>query len=432
MGLEFLYQTLYTQTMSNPLKLDQLAKLEGSGPLLLRLVELSVTLNSTLDLDELLGLITATATELLDCEAASILLLDEKNPRLYFAAATGSDPIKLAEIPVPIDSSLAGTIFRTGQAMILNEVEQDPRHYSLVSEHIKFKTKSLLGVPMPIKDRTMGVLEAVNKRDQLFTEKDATVLSVIAAHAAIAINNARLLSTTQTALKKVKETNLLKSNFLALASHELRTPLGIIIGYATFLQAGATGEDSDHAGQVLKAAAQMRMLVDQMSNLTMLQSDEMLLQPVKVPVQNLLHFAIDEILYSAESRNIKLVHAFQEEALYTKVDIKRTSLAIANVLNNAVRFSPEGSEITIGAVDQGKNILLWVQDQGIGIPVDKLEKIFEEFYQIEPPNTRRVGGLGIGLSISKGIIEAQGGKIWAESEGQGKGSTFKVELPKAK
>lgn len=278
----------------------------------------------------------------------------------------------------------------------------------------------------------MGVLEAVNKRDQLFTEKDATVLSVIAAHAAIAINNARLLSTTQTALKKVKETNLLKSNFLALASHELRTPLGIIIGYATFLQAGATGEDSDHAGQVLKAAAQMRMLVDQMSNLTMLQSDEMLLQPVKVPVQNLLHFAIDEILYSAESRNIKLVHAFQEEALYTKVDIKRTSLAIANVLNNAVRFSPEGSEITIGAVDQGKNILLWVQDQGIGIPVDKLEMIFEEFYQIEPPNTRRVGGLGIGLSISKGILEAQGGKIWAESEGQGKGSTFKMELPKAK
>ncbi len=418
--------------MSNPAKISQLANLEGSGPLLLRLVELSVTLNSTLDLDELLQLITATATELLDCEAASILLLDEKNPRLYFAAATGSDPAQLAEIPVPIDSSLAGTIFRTGQSMILNEVHQDPRHYSLVSEHIKFKISSLLGVPMLIKDRTMGVLEAVNKKDRLFTENDATILSVIAAHAAIAINNARLLGTTQTALKKVKETNLLKSNFLALASHELRTPLGIIIGYATFLQAGATGEDSDHAGQVLKAAAQMRMLVDQMSNLTMLQSDEMMMQPVKTSVQNLLHLAIDEILYSAEIRNLKLVHAFQEEPIHVNMDIKRTTLALANLLNNAIRFSPEGSQLTIGAVDQGKKVLLWVQDQGIGIPVDKLEKVFEEFYQIEPPNTRRVGGLGIGLTIAKGIIEAQSGKIWAESEGEGKGSTFKVELPKAK
>ncbi len=123
-----------------------------------------MTLNSTLDLDDLLQLITATATELLECEAASILLYDEKNPRLYFAAATGSDPAQLAEVPVPIDNSLAGTIFRTNQPLILNDAEQDPRHYSLVSDHIRFKVKSLLGVPMTIKDRTVGVLEAVNKR----------------------------------------------------------------------------------------------------------------------------------------------------------------------------------------------------------------------------------------------------------------------------
>jgi len=75
--------------------------------------------------------------------------------------------------------------------------------------------------------------------------------------------------------------------------------------------------------------------------------------------------------------------------------------------------------------------MAWVQDQGIGIPSDKLEKIFEEFYQIEPPNTRHYGGLGIGLSIAKGLIEAQDGRIWAESEGKDKGSTFKVELPMA-
>jgi signal transduction histidine kinase len=416
--------------MPAPAKKGQLKDLEGSQNLLLRLVELSVTLNSTLDLDELLQLITATATELLDCEAASILLYDEKNPRLYFAAATGSDPAKLAEIPVPIDNSLAGTIFRTNQPLILNNAEQDPRHYSLVSEHIKFKIKTLLGVPMPIKDRTMGVLEAVNKRSGVFTEGDVAILSVTAAHAAIAINNARLLRATQQALEKVKVTNQIKSNFLALASHELRTPLGIIIGYATFLQEDAEGELSDHADQVLGAATQMRSLLDQMNNLTLLQSDEMQMRQMKISIQDILNFAVDETNYSAAQRDLQLVFAFQDEPMFVNVDAEKTTLAFVNLLNNAIRFSPEGSEIVIGAVEQEKQIMAWVKDEGIGIPVDKLQKIFEEFYQIQPPNTRLYGGLGIGLTIAKGLIEAQGGKIWAESAGEGQGSTFKVLLPK--
>jgi signal transduction histidine kinase len=412
-------------------KTGQLKALEGSQKLLLRLVELSVTLNSTMDLDALLQLITATATELLDCEAASILLYDDKNPRLFFAAATGSDPEKLAEIPVPIDGSLAGTIFRTNKPLILNNAEQDPRHYSLVSDHIEFKINTLLGVPMPIKDRTVGVLEAVNKRgDGGFTDNDVAILSVTAAHAAIAINNARMLRTTQQALDKVKETNSIKSNFLAIASHELRTPLGIIIGYATFLQNEAKGELSDHADQVLNAATQMHSLLDQMSNLTLLQTDEMEMKQTKISVQDVLNFAVDEIKYFAARRDLQLVFAFQEAPIFVNVDPEKTTLAFVNLLNNAIRFSSQGSEIVIGAADQGDKVLAWVQDKGIGIPVDKLQKVFEEFYQVEPPNTRRYNGLGIGLPIAKGLIETQGGKIWAESQGAGQGSTFKVALPK--
>ena len=414
-----------------PTTTGRLRDLEGRQQQLLRLVELSVTLNSTLDLDELLQTITATATELLDCEASSILLYDEKNPRLYFAAATGSNPEKLAEIPVPMEGSIAGTIFRTNQPLILNDVEQDPRHYSQVSDQIKFHPKTLLGVPMPIKDRTVGVLEALNKRDGVFTDRDVAILSVTAAHAAIAINNARLLKTTQQALDKVKETNSIKSHFLALASHELRTPLGIIIGYATFLQEEAKGELSDHAQQVLNAAAQMRSLLDQMNNLTLLQADEMEMKPQKISIQDILNIASDEIMYSAARRNLTLTYAFKDDPIYVSVDPEKTTLAFVNLLNNAIRFSPDGSQIVIGAIDQGKNVLAWVQDHGIGIPTDKLQKVFEEFYQIEPPNTRRYGGLGIGLTIARGLIEIQGGTISAESEGPGKGATLKVVLLKA-
>ena len=414
-----------------PTNTGQLRDLEGRHHQLLRLVELSVTLNSTLDINHLLQLITATATELLDCEAASILLYDEKNTRLYFAAATGSDPAKLAEIPVPIESSLAGTIFRTNQPLILNKVEEDPRHYSLVSDHIKFDIKSLLGVPMPIKDRTVGVLEAVNKREGIFTESDVAILSVTAAHAAIAIHNAQLLRTTQQALQKVKESDQLKSNFLALASHELRTPLGIIMGYSTFLKEDAQGELSDNANHVLVAARQMRSILDEMNNLVMLKSDELKLKPQKVAMEDILAYASEGIKDVAATRNQNLVYTFSEEAYIVNVDIDKTALAFGNILGNAIRFSSPGSEITVGVAKQGDQVLAWVQDHGIGIPADRLQKIFEEFYQIEPPNTRQYGGLGIGLTIAKGLIEAQGGKIWAESEGPGKGATFKVLLPMA-
>jgi len=409
----------------------KLRDIEGRQQQLLRLVELSVTLNSTLDLDDLLQIIIETATELLDCEGASILLYDEKNPRLYFAASTGSDPAKLAEIPVPIEGSLAGTIFRTSHHLILNNAEQDPRHYSLVSDHIKFKVNTLLGVPMPIKERTVGVLEAINKRNGGFDEHDATILAVTAAHAAIAINNARLLRTTQLALEKVRDANELKSNFLSLASHELRTPLGIIIGYSTFLKEDAKGELSEHANQVLNAARQMRSILDEMNNLAMLKSDEMLLKPQKVVMQDVLAYACEGIKEIASTRDQKLTYAFPDELFVVAADIDKTSLAFINILNNAIRFSPPGSEITIGVIKHGNQVLSWVQDQGIGIPADKLQRIFEEFYQIEPPNTRHYGGLGIGLTIAKGLIEAQGGKIWAESEGVGSGATFKVLLPSA-
>ena len=409
----------------------RLRDLEGRQQQLLRLVELSMILNSTLDLEELLQTITATATEILDCEGASILLYDEKNPRLYFAAATGSDPAQLAEIPVPMEGSIAGTIFRTNQPLILNDAEHDPRHYSQVSDQVKFRTRTLLGVPMPIKDRVVGVLEAVNKRDGIFTDRDVTVLSVTAAHAAIAINNARMLKTTQQALEKVRETNSIKSNFLSIASHELRTPLGIIIGYATFLQEEAKGELSDHAQQVLNAASQMKSLLDQMNNLTLLQADEMDMENQRISIQDIIYMACDEIMYSAARRNMALTYAFSEDPMYINVDPEKTRIAFVNLLNNAIRFSPEGGQIVIGATEQGKHVTAWVQDHGIGIPMDKLQKVFEEFYQIEPPNTRRYGGLGIGLTIAKGIIEIQGGTIWVESEGLNKGTTVKVVLPKA-
>jgi len=395
-----------------------------------RLIEVSVTLNSTLNLDELLQFIIRSATEILECESVSILLYDEKRGRLVFAAATGSDPKRLAETPVPLDNSLAGTIFRENKRISLSDVKHDVRHYATVSKHVDFEVKNLLGVPMRIKDKPTGVLEALNKRGGDFDESDADILAVIASQAAVAIHNARLVKALQDAYNELNAADQLKTNFLALASHELRTPLGVIIGYATFLQQESPGELSEHAKQVLNAAMQMRVLVDAMTNLDMLRSKEMVMHRSVVPIQQVLRSAFGEVKRLADAKGQELLLELPEIPIPVKCDPDRLTSVFVNLLDNAVRFTPEGGKITLGAaLRAGGDVLMWVQDTGMGIPPDEMKKIFKGFYQIEPHTTRKHGGMGIGLSIAKGLVDAHGGKIWAESPGPGKGSTFKVLLP---
>jgi histidine kinase len=168
-----------------------------------------------------------------------------------------------------------------------------------------------------------------------------------------------------------------------------------------------------------------------MNNLSMLKSEEMVFKPQNVSMEDILVYTCDEMKYMAYARDQELVYDFQEGPHPVYVDIDKTTMAFGNLLDNAIRFSPQGSRIRLAVTQDGPRVVSWVQDEGVGIPPDKLQKIFEEFYQIEPPNTRRYGGLGIGLTIAKGLIEAQGGKIWAESDGLGNGATFKVSLPTA-
>ncbi len=394
-----------------------------------QLVDLSVQLNSTLKLDDLLQLIIRTAADLLHCEAASILLYDEKQPQLFFVATSDSHADQMKQVSVPIEGSVAGTVFRTNRPMIINEAGQDPRHYDVVSKKTGVEVHSLLAVPMRIHDRMTGVLEALNKLDRGFNEEDQNLLEVIASHAAVAINNARLVQALQIALKKASDADRLKSDFLTLASHELRTPLGIIIGYATFLREDAQGELSEHAEHVLNAALKMRALVEDMTNLTLLETDGLIFRTRSVPVQSVLESAAREAQSLADAKAQRLVFDMPDAPILVSVDTEKCASAFFNILNNSIRFSPIGDQIILGARSEGGGALIWIQDNGIGIEKDQLENIFREFKQGEPPLTRRYGGLGLGLTIARGLITTQGGRVWAESDGPGTGATFKVFLP---
>lgn len=284
---------------------------------------------------------------------------------------------------------------------------------------------------MSIRDKGVGVLEAINKKNGSFNDSDEYLLSVLASQAAVAIYNARLIQALQRAYEEISETDRFKSNFLALASHELRTPLGIIIGYASFLQEEQNAEVSDNAERVLAAASQMRSVIDAMTSLQLLQAKGMTFKPRVVPIQQVLVAAYEEMKQLAVEMRHIVTFEMPQQSLLVTADPEKLTPAFVNILNNAIRFTPSGGHITIGAVQKSGNICAWVCDNGIGLASDQLAKIFQEFYQVEPHTTRHFGGLGIGLTIAKGLIETQGGRVWAESEGLGKGTTIKALIPPA-
>ncbi len=393
-----------------------------------RLVEISVTLNSTLDPEQLLQFIICSAAEMLDCEAASILLYDETRGQLYFATASG-DSRQLARIPVPLDGSIAGTIFRENKPLVINQVESDPRHYQQVGDQVSFQTRSLLGVPMCIKSRATGVLEALNKRQGDFTEEDVGLLSVIASQAAVAINNAQLLHALQKANEELRRLDKLKSDFISIASHELRTPLGVILGYATFLKEESQGEVSEHAEMVLNSALKMRTLVEDMTNLNSMQMGTSTLTLQPSAIQKILQHAFQDIQETARAKELVFAVKMPEKLILVNADPAKLEQVFANLMNNAVRFTPQCGKVSVSVLQNKNEVRVLIKDSGIGIPRQELEKIFDEFYQVEDHLRRHMGGMGLGLSIARGLLKLHNGRIWAESPGEGKGSTFTVVLP---
>jgi putative nucleotidyltransferase with HDIG domain len=191
--------------MDEPLVLRAQSNLHKKLAQFEKLVKISVTLNSTLDLDQLIKFIISSAAELLECEAVSILLYSPEKDCLYFTDSSTSDVRRLAETYVPLQGSLAGLIFLENKHIISNKVERDPRHFPLPAQNVNFKTRSLLGVPMRTHEQVTGVLEALNKKKGSFNQTDLEILLVIASLAAVAIQNAKLLKDLQEAYNSTLE-----------------------------------------------------------------------------------------------------------------------------------------------------------------------------------------------------------------------------------
>jgi signal transduction histidine kinase len=394
-----------------------------------RILEISQTLTSTFDLDELLHLILSAATELTDTEAASLMLLNETGTELRFAASNGREMDKLATLRVPIGGSLAGSILLSGQPMMIDDVQHDPRHFTGVDKQLDFQSRSLLGVPLMLRERPIGVLEALNKHDNLaFTEEDGQLLMTLAAQAAVAIDNARLVTALQKTYEQLNQVDQIKSNFIAIASHELRTPLGLILGYAAMLKDDVKPDAQAQLDVVLNSALKLRSLIDDMVNVQHVAEGSSQLELSEFALQDVLQATANAVRELTNSKEHELTVNLPAEPLQVKADRAKLTIVLNNLLSNAVKFTDPGGRIMISATASNGEAQVHIADTGIGIPEDELERVFDRFYQVEPHLTRKYGGMGLGLAIAKGMIELHGGRIWCESV-VGLGSRFSFTVP---
>lgn len=396
-----------------------------------RLVQVSLVMNSTLKLQPLLDYIMESAAEITGAESASILLVDKHTNDLHFAAALGPVSDHLIGMVVPIEGSIAGTIIAENRAIIIDDTTHDPRHFKGVEKQTDYRTRSILGVPMQIKDKLIGVLEVVNKSNGGFDNDDMRHITILASQAAVAIETAQLVAALRRAYEDLDQLNKLKNDFISIASHELRTPLGVILGYASFLKDEAQGEASDHAEAVLQSALHLRNLIEDMTNLRYVRIDESELELEIVALNDVLANAYAEMSSLAEANGQSVSFEKPAEAIQVNADRRKVEMALTNILNNAIKFTPPGGIITLSVEKRTREVWIKVQDNGIGLDAGELERIFDQFYQVEDPMTRRYGGMGLGLTIARAIIERHGGRIWAESPGLERGSIFTVALPLA-
>lgn len=394
-----------------------------------RILDISQSLTSTFDLDEVLHLILSAATELTNTEAASLMLLDEGGTELRFAASNGRQLDKLTTLRVPIGGSIAGSILLAGKPMVIENVQQDPRHFPGVDRQLNFQTQSLLGVPLMLRERAIGVLEALNKRGETsFTEEDGQVLMTLAAHAAVAIENARLVTALQKAYDQLNKVDQLKSNFIAIASHELRTPLGLILGYAELLKDDVSPNAKGQLDMVLQSALKLRSLIDDMANMEHVTEGKATLELSDFVLQDAVKAAVAAVQELSAAKNHELTLALSPAPVPLRADRAKLEIVLNILLTNAIKFTEPGGRIKVSLSAANGEAQVHVADTGVGIPPAELERIFDRFYQVEPALTRSHDGLGLGLAIAKGLVELHGGRIWCESV-EGLGSRFSFTIP---
>jgi signal transduction histidine kinase len=394
-----------------------------------RLLEVVRGLTTAPNLEAFLQTIITEAMELTGSELASILEYDETAEELRFLAMHLFQRELLRPMGVPLDGSAAGWVYRHCQHLIIQDVKLDQRHFKVVDHVTKHETHSLVAVPLMAQGEVLGVLETLNKKAAAhYTEEDLDILETLAALAAQAIQNANLRRKVRATGIELAELERLKTDFIAITSHELRTPLGLIMGHATFLRELAGKQYGEQLDTIIRNATKLKGIVESLSDVDNVQTGAARVRRQRVSLAKLVRDVALTFQDEADSRRITVCCETGESPFHVDADEDKLGIAMSNLVKNALQFTESGGHVTIRIQEESGYCKVMVSDDGIGIPAVDLPRIFERFFQVETHLTRRFGGMGLGLSVAKAMVELHGGRIWVESE-EGRGSTFTFLLP---
>ncbi len=411
-----------------------------------QLLESIRIINSELDLTVVLQNIAAESANLVDGRPGGIGLVEDE--QVVFKRVWHRNHWEDCLFAYPVGSGIPGRVAATGQPTVLNDLSFSPDETNSPHHHLQ-TCSGLINVPILSRmGNVVGVLDVRRGLDRNpFTEADCQLIESLAHQAAVAMEKAalfgeleKLYQQEQEVRQTLQDLNQMKTNFIIVTSHEMRTPLTVLKGYNEALVDGYLGPLTRTQKTSLLTCLRMvdRLMASFNDILEMLRINEgrIALRPASFDLSNLVKKVLEELEAFIEQRRLQVTVELPPE-LYITADPEKIELVLINIIQNAIKFTFDDGDIVIRATQNGHNEAhILIRDSGIGIDQVEIKRIFETFYTSSDPSTHTSGkyefsarGTGLGLSIARSYIEAHGGRVWAESEGKGHGSTFHIILP---
>src|SRR5437588_1989596 len=373
------------------------------------------------------------------CIGIFISLYDEgRDVRVAKYAWGDGEEVDVSQLPpMPVSSEGPNShAVRTRQVVITNdywETKQKGRGQLgiLVGEDNGLRPQSSLVVPMATMGRIVGTVEVQSYENHAYREEHVTAMRMAANLAAVAIENMRLLQFESRARIAAEESNRLKDEFLATLSHELRTPLTAILGWSSMLRDARLDEKTRATALEIieRNARTQQQIIDDILDVSRIITGQLRFEAEPTDVRRVVEAAVDTVRPTAAAKSISLRTEFEPGIGPVMGEPRRLQQVVWNLLLNAVKFTPIGGEVRVRVERDGAHARVVVTDTGVGIAPNFLPFVFDRFRQGDQSTTRTHGGLGLGLAIVRHLAELHGGSVRAESDGEGRGATFTVELP---
>ena len=396
-----------------------------------KLSEVGAIVASTLDRETVVQKVTDTATDLTHAEFGAFFynVQDDGNDAYMLYALSGAPKEAFADFPHPRATGIFAPTFKGEGVVRLDDVTKDPRFgknppfNGMPPGHLP--VRSYLAVPVKgMSGKVLGGLFFAHSQTGQFTEQHERLAVGVASWASVALENARLYTEAQ-------EANRVKDDFLAVLSHELRTPLNAIVGYSKMMRGNMLPPDQvTRAIDVLERNARwLTQIVDDVLDVSRIVSGKIRLDVQSVDLAAIVDNAIGTVQPAADAKGVRLQSLIDPRIAPVSGDPDRLQQVVWNLMSNAVKFTPKGGRVQVRLERVNSHIEIVVSDTGMGIAKEFLPHVFDRFRQADSGSTRRSGGLGLGLSIVRHLVEMHGGRVHAASAGQDQGATFTVRLP---